>query len=304
MALRRWWCLARRGVRLVGESGADAGAGRRRSGHDGARQAQGRASSPTCRTRRSRAARSPGSTANILTPPPKQPRSQGRAAADRLHRHARRRPVPPRRRHRSAASPGPQDRQKQGLFTDPPYYSPPAMAVHAGKKYSTIDDLRGQGSRHGQRVRVGQVDPGAFPGAKLHAYPDAQRRLQRPAAGRIQRRLPRPADHHRRRRRQAPGLTIQTEYLTPPTARRGQGHPGVRSTSRPTGPSFYLPKQEPKLGEGDLASRSTRCTQNGELADADQEVRRGPEAVPEADAGDGQGPPGRRPAGQLAAAVA
>src|SRR5436190_12298356 len=36
------------------------------------------------------------------------------------------------------------ERQKQGLFTDPPYYSPPAMGVQSGKKYATVDDLQGQ----------------------------------------------------------------------------------------------------------------------------------------------------------------
>src|SRR6478735_1187741 len=32
------------------------------------------------------------------------------------------------------------ERQKQGLFTDPPYYSPPAMGVRNGKTYSTVSD--------------------------------------------------------------------------------------------------------------------------------------------------------------------
>jgi ABC-type amino acid transport substrate-binding protein len=36
-----------------------------------------------------------------------------------------------------------EDRQKQGLFTDPPYYSPPAVGVRSGKTYSTIADLEG-----------------------------------------------------------------------------------------------------------------------------------------------------------------
>jgi len=36
------------------------------------------------------------------------------------------------------------ERQKQGLFTDPPYYSPPAMAVAAGKTFHTVEDLQNQ----------------------------------------------------------------------------------------------------------------------------------------------------------------
>ena len=36
------------------------------------------------------------------------------------------------------------ERASQGLFTDPPYYSPPAMGVASGKHYATIEDLAGQ----------------------------------------------------------------------------------------------------------------------------------------------------------------
>src|SRR6266508_4582206 len=36
------------------------------------------------------------------------------------------------------------ERQKQGLFTDPPYYSPPAMAVGPGHTYTTVSDLEGK----------------------------------------------------------------------------------------------------------------------------------------------------------------
>jgi ABC-type amino acid transport substrate-binding protein len=36
------------------------------------------------------------------------------------------------------------ERQAQGLFTDPPYYSPPAMGVRSGKSYATVTDLQGQ----------------------------------------------------------------------------------------------------------------------------------------------------------------
>ena len=53
-----------------------------------------------------------------------------------------------------------EDRQKQGLFTDPPYYSPPAMAVRDGKTYTTVDDLEGLQLGHRRGLRLGQVDPG------------------------------------------------------------------------------------------------------------------------------------------------
>src|SRR5215208_4304463 len=64
------------------------------------------------------------------------------------------------------------ERQKQGLFTDPPYYSPPAMGVHSGKRYATVTDL--EGGRLGTvtgYVWVKSIK--AIPGAKLGAYPNA-----------------------------------------------------------------------------------------------------------------------------------
>ena len=33
------------------------------------------------------------------------------------------------------------ERQAEGLFTDPAYYSPPAMAVHGSETYQTVQDL-------------------------------------------------------------------------------------------------------------------------------------------------------------------
>ena len=90
-----------------------------------------------------------------------------------------------------------EERQKEGLFTDPAYYSPPAMAVHGTEKYSTIADLEGKdlGTVTGY-VWVKSIQ--AIPGAKLHAYPDANGVLNDLSSGRIEVGLPRPADHHRR----------------------------------------------------------------------------------------------------------
>jgi len=36
------------------------------------------------------------------------------------------------------------ERAQKGLFTDPVYYSPPAMAVLGDKSYRTVDDLKGK----------------------------------------------------------------------------------------------------------------------------------------------------------------
>ena len=64
------------------------------------------------------------------------------------------------------------ERQAQGLFTDPPYYSPPAMGCARARRYATVDDLQGQrlGTVTGY-VWVKSIK--AVPGAKLGAYPDA-----------------------------------------------------------------------------------------------------------------------------------
>lgn len=65
-----------------------------------------------------------------------------------------------------------EERQEQGLFTDPPYYSPPAMGVPAGKRYETVEDLQNQ--RLGTVTGYVWVDSiQAVLGAKLGAYPNA-----------------------------------------------------------------------------------------------------------------------------------
>ena len=64
------------------------------------------------------------------------------------------------------------EREQQGLFTDPPYYSPPAMGVRSGKQYTTVQSLQNQrlGTVTGY-VWVKSIK--AVPGAKLGAYPNA-----------------------------------------------------------------------------------------------------------------------------------
>src|SRR3954454_10923355 len=77
------------------------------------------------------------------------------------------------------------DRQKEGLFTDPVYYSPPAMAVHGSDTYKTIADLEGKdlGTVTGY-VWVKAIQ--SIPCATLHAYPDANGVFNDLSSGRIQ----------------------------------------------------------------------------------------------------------------------
>lgn len=136
------------------------------------------------------------------------------------------------------------ERQKQGLFTDPPYYSPPAMAVRSGQKYKTIKDLEGHqlGTVEGYVwVKAIQV----VPGATLRAFPDANGVFDDLGAGRLDVGFLDPllviaAE------KEKPELNIKTEYLTPPTDEQVKEHPEY-AYFQPYMTSFYLPRQSPKL---------------------------------------------------------
>lgn len=136
------------------------------------------------------------------------------------------------------------DRQKQGLFTDPPYYSPPAMAVRSGKTYSTVKDLEG--------VSMGTVEGYVWvksisevPGAKSHVYPDAPSVFNDLASGRIDVAFLDPLIIIAAQKAN-PALKISTQYLTPPTAAEVTAHPAY-SYFQPYMTGFYLPPQETKL---------------------------------------------------------
>jgi polar amino acid transport system substrate-binding protein len=153
-------------------------------------------------------------------------------------------------------------RQKEGLFTDPVYYSPPAMAVHGSEKYSTIADLEGKdlGTVTGY-VWVKAIQ--ALPGATLHAYPDANGVLNDLSSGRIQVGFLDPLiiiDAKAKR----PDFDFTTQYLTPPTAEQVKAVPALEYLA-PYQVSFYVAKQEPKL-EAALSKEIDTMYQNGKLA--------------------------------------
>ncbi|MCX4860849.1 transporter substrate-binding domain-containing protein [Streptomyces canus] len=154
------------------------------------------------------------------------------------------------------------DRQKQGLFTDPPYYSPPAMAVRNGKTYKTVDDL--------ENLNLGTVEGYVWvksiqsvPGAKLHAYPDANGVFDDLGAGRVDVGFLDPlliiaAQKER------PELKISTQYLTPPTAAEVKAKPAY-AYFQPYQTGFYLPKKATKLEQAISAQIDAMYT-NGEMA--------------------------------------
>jgi len=152
------------------------------------------------------------------------------------------------------------DRQKEGLYTDPPYYSPPAMAVASGKSYKTLDDLEGldMGTVEGY-VWVDSIQQ--VPGAKLHAYPTAAALFDDLSAKRIDVAW---IDPLLILAAQKAGKKLTTQYLTPPTAEEVKKNP-TYSSFQPYMVGFYLPKKAPKL-EKALSKEIDAMYSDGSLA--------------------------------------
>jgi ABC-type amino acid transport substrate-binding protein len=154
------------------------------------------------------------------------------------------------------------EREQQGLFTDPPYYSPPAMGVRSGKRFTTVQSLEGQrlGTVTGY-VWVKSIK--AVPGARLGAYPNATGVFDDLGAGRLDAGFLDPLliTYYEKQR---PDQHIQTEYLTPPDDALVKQHPDY-AFFRPYMTSFYIPKQEPRL-ERAVSAQIRRMYADGEMA--------------------------------------
>ena len=155
-----------------------------------------------------------------------------------------------------------EERQKEGLFTDPPYYSPPAMGVHSGEDYATVDDLKGLhlGTVTGY-VWVDSIK--AIPDAKLGAYPNANGVFDDLGSGRLDVGFLDPLLIISQQKAR-PDQKIETQYLQPPTDAQVKEHPEYEFF-RPYMTSFYLPKQEPKL-EAAISKEIRAMYENGEMA--------------------------------------
>ena len=153
------------------------------------------------------------------------------------------------------------ERQKQGLFTDPPYYSPPAMAVRSGQTYRTVGDLAGHqlGTVEGY-VWVKAIQ--AVPGATLRAFPDANGVFDDLRAGRLDVGFLDPLVVIAAQQ-QRPELNVRTQYLTPPTDEEVKQHPEY-AYFQPYMTSFYLPKQSPKLEQA-ISAEIRKMYADGEL---------------------------------------
>jgi polar amino acid transport system substrate-binding protein len=131
-----------------------------------------------------------------------------------------------------------------GLFTDPPYYSPVALAEQKGEHITTIAGLQGRS--------VGTVTGYIFvnairqiPGATLHAYQDAPSAFTDLQDGRVNA-LVIDTLLVIYQAKQDAGAGLSSDYLTPPTAAQVQAHPNY-SAFEPYMTGFYVPKGEPGL---------------------------------------------------------
>jgi polar amino acid transport system substrate-binding protein/cystine transport system substrate-binding protein len=153
-------------------------------------------------------------------------------------------------------------RQKVGLFTDPPYYSPPAIAVHGNTTYPDIASLEGKtlGTVTGY-VWVKGIQE--VPNATARTYPNANGVFEDLAAGRIDVGFLDPLliiyEQHQR-----PNMPFKIEYIKAPTAAELAQHPDFKYF-QPYMTAFYLPKEEPKLEQA-ISEQIDAMYQNGELA--------------------------------------
>ena len=155
-----------------------------------------------------------------------------------------------------------EERSEAGLFTDPPYYSPPAMAVQGSSDVTTVDDLEGLnlGTVTGY-VWVKSIE--AVPGAQLSSFPDANGLFADIGAGRVDIGFVDPLLISYTQE-QRPDLGLATEYLTPPSDEQVAETPDF-AYFQPYQTGFYVPKESPKL-EAALSDAIRELYENGELA--------------------------------------
>jgi polar amino acid transport system substrate-binding protein len=166
-----------------------------------------------------------------------------------------------------------EERQEEGLFTDPAYYSPPAMAVQGSETVATVADLEDKdlGTVTGY-VWVKSIN--AIEGAELHAYPDANGVFNDLSAGRIDVGFLDPLiiiDALEKR----PDFGFETQYLTPPTADEIAANPDLQYLA-PYQVSFYVAEEAPKLEQA-ISEEIRAMYENGELADLIEEYGGDPE---------------------------
>jgi polar amino acid transport system substrate-binding protein len=154
------------------------------------------------------------------------------------------------------------DRADKGLFTDPVYYSPPAMAVVGDRSYQTIDDLKGKkiGTVTGY---VWEKSIKAIDGAQTKVYQDAATFFNDLGTGRIDVGFIDPL-LVTYQAQQNPNTKFKLVYFTPPTDEQIAAKPDFKDF-RQIQIAFYVAKQAPKL-EKALDAEIDKMYQNGKLA--------------------------------------
>ena len=154
-----------------------------------------------------------------------------------------------------------QARAQVGLFTDPPYYSPVALAEEHGVHVTSIADLQGKsvGTVTGY-IYVNAIRQ--IPGATLHAYQDAPSAFTDLSDGRVNA-LVIDTLLVIYQAKQDSGTGITSDYLAPPTASQLAAHPGY-SAFEPYMTGFYIPRQEARLDSA-MNTVIRQMYANGEL---------------------------------------
>jgi ABC-type amino acid transport substrate-binding protein len=153
-------------------------------------------------------------------------------------------------------------RQKVGLFTDPPYYSPPAMAVHGEASYPDVKSLEGKalGTVTGY---VWAKSIAEVPKADARTYPTADSVFSDLSSGRIDVGFLDPLLIIYQQQ-QRPDMKFKVAYLNAPTAEQVAAHPDYKYF-QPYMTGFYLPKQAPKLAQA-ISDQIDAMYKDGSLA--------------------------------------
>ena len=135
-------------------------------------------------------------------------------------------------------------RAKVGLFTDPPYYSPVALAERKGEDITTVGQMSGNS--------IGTITGYIFvkalqslPGVTMRLYQDTATAYQDLADGRVNA-LVIDTLLNAYEATTNPSLHLVNRYLVLPTPAQLKAHPGLVEFE-PYMTGFYVPKQEPKL---------------------------------------------------------
>lgn len=153
-------------------------------------------------------------------------------------------------------------RQKAGLFTDPAYYSPPAMAVQDSANLPTVASLEGKtlGTVTGYvwAKSIAQV-----PNATARTFPSADSVFADIASGRLDAGFLDPL-LITYQQQQRPDMKIKIQYMQAPTAEEIKAHPDYKYFA-PYMTAFYLPKQAVKL-EKAISAQIDTMYKDGSLA--------------------------------------